>query len=612
METLRFLVRYLDTNRVLGRVVILVVGTLLLITAVPALAAEGDKAINWWNMAMLLFGGLAIFLFGMDQMGGALKDVAGDRLKDILGKMTTNRVMGVATGAGVTAVIQSSSITTVILVGFVSANVMNLSQAIGVILGADIGTTITAQIVAFPVKKYALIPVTVGFAMLFAGRREKIKQYGALVMGLGMVFFGLLIMGDAMKPLRTYDPFVQLMQEVSNPLTGILISTVFTALIQSSSATTGIIIVMASQGLVSLEGGIALALGANIGTCATAGLAAIGKSREAVRVAVAHVTFKILGVLIIVWFIPWFAELARWISPVADELSGTAKMAAETPRQIANAHTMFNVFITALFLPFATQFARFCEWVVPTKEMTVEEEALAKFRPRHLDDLLIKSPPLALSMVRREVSRVGQVVEEMLGAVPETLFVGNVERMGRVREMDDQVDALYGAIARYLARVSRENLSERDSKEAVALATVNSEIENIGDIVETHLHHLTTVCDANNISFGDAFLGGLKLYHGKVFGAFKSTMVAIEHDRRETAEMVIEQQEEIVGGMDKFVAECQARLMHEDHAPEEMAAFILLTDIMENLKRIYQHSDRMARLVIRKDFSTAVTVVPQD
>ncbi len=608
---LRFLVRYLDWNRTLGRFVVLAVGALFLITAVPALAAEGGKAIIWWKMAMLLFGGLAIFLFGMDQMGGALKDVAGDRLKDILGKMTTNRLMGVATGAGVTAFIQSSSITTVILVGFVSANVMNLSQAIGVILGADIGTTITAQIVAFPVKQYALIPVTVGFAMLFAGRREKIKQYGALVMGLGMVFFGLLIMGDAMKPLRTYSPFVQLMQEVSEPLTGILISTAFTALIQSSSATTGIIIVMASQGLVSLEGGIALALGANIGTCATAGLAAIGKSREAVRVAVAHVTFKILGVLIMVWFIPWFAELARWISPVAEELSGTAKMAAETPRQIANAHTMFNVFITVLFLPFATQFARFCEWVVPTKEMTVEDEAMAKFRPRHLDDLLIKSPTLALSMVRREVGRVGQVVEEMLGAIPETVFVGNVGRMSRVREMDDEVDALYGAIARYLARVSRESLSDRNSKEAVALATVNSEIENIGDIVETHLYHLTMVCDANNISFGGEFLEALKVNHGKVFDAFKSTMVAIEHGRRETAEMVIEQQEDIVGGMDKFTDKHQARLMNEDHTPEHMAAFILLTDIMENFKRIYDHTERMAKLVSRREFSTAIMVVPQ-
>ena len=606
------ILRYHDKSRNLRRFLVLAVGILLLITAGPALADEGGKDIAWWNMAMQLFGGLALFLFGMEQMGEALKAVAGDRLKVLLGKLTTNRVMGVVTGAGVTAVIQSSSITTVMLVGFVSANVMSLSQAIGVILGADIGTTITAQIVAFPVKQYALILVTVGFFMLFIGRREDIKRYGALIMGLGMIFYGMLLMGVAMKPLRAYDPFIQLMQEVSNPLVGILVATAFTALIQSSSATTGVIIVLAAQGLVNLEGGIALALGANIGTCATAGLAAIGKPRDAVRVAVAHVTFKILGVLIIVWFIPWFADLARWVSPVADDLSGVAKLAAETPRQIANAHTMFNVFITLVFLPFTVQFARLCEMLVPLKKVTVEEKALAKFRPRHLDNLLIKSPPLALSMVRREVNRVGQVVEEMLGAVPETVFVGNVERMDRVREMDDQVDSLYGAIARYLARLSRENLSERDSNEAMALANVNSEIENIGDIVETHLHHLTTVCDANNISFGSEYLEALKLYHDKVFDAFKSTMVAIEQDRREIAEKVIEQKEEIVDGMDKFMAERQAGLMREDHTPEEMAAFTLLTDIMENLKRIYEHTNRMARLVTRQEFGTSVMVVPQD
>ena len=606
------ILRQPDSSKNHTRLLILVLGALLLIAAGPALAAEGGKEMPWPKMAMQLFGGLAMFLFGMEQMGEALKQVAGDRLRVILGKLTTNRVMGVVTGAGVTAVIQSSSVTTVMLVGFVSANVMNLSQAVGVILGADIGTTITAQIVAFPVKQYALILVTAGFGMLFIARQENIKRYGALIMGLGMIFYGMVLMGDGMKPLRSYEPFIQLMQDVSNPVIGILVATAFTALVQSSSATTGVIIVLASQGLVNLEGGIALALGANIGTCATAGLAAIGKPREAVRVAVAHVTFKILGVLIIVWFIPWFAELARWVSPVADDLSGSAKLAAETPRQIANAHTMFNVLITLVFLPFTTQFARFCEMVVPAKEMTVEEKALAKFQPRHLDDLLIKSPPLALSMVRREVSRVGQVVEEMLGTVPETVFAGNVPRMDRVREMDDQVDSLYGAIARYLARVSRENLSERDSNEAMALATVNTEIENIGDIIETHLHHLTVVGAANNISFSEEDLEALTQYHGKVLDAFKSTMVAIEHDRRETAVKVIEQEEEIVGGMNKLMAERQAKFMHEDHTPAEMAAFTLLTDIMENLKRIYEHTNRMAKLVTRQEFSTAIMVVPQE
>ena len=235
----------------------LATGAILCLFATPVLAALSlvGKEIPWGIMGMRLFGGLALFLFGMDQMSEALKAVAGNRMKEFLGNLTNNRVSGLLTGAGVTAVIQSSSVTTVMLVGFVTAGLMSLSQAIGVILGADIGTTITAQIVAFPVKKYALLLVTTGFVMLFVGRKEKIKHYGTLIMGLGLIFFGLAIMSDAMKPLRSYQPFIQLMQSVANPLVGILVATLFTALIQSSSATMGVVIVLAQQGLITLEGG---------------------------------------------------------------------------------------------------------------------------------------------------------------------------------------------------------------------------------------------------------------------------------------------------------------------------------------------------------------------
>ena len=223
-------------------------GIALWMLAMPGVAATGDAGLDWVQMIIQLAGGLSLFLFGMDQMGESLKVVAGDKMRQILGKLTTNRLMGLVTGAVVTAIIQSSSVTTVMLVGFVTANLMSLSQAIGVILGADIGTTITAQIVAFPIKKYALLLVAVGFLMTFTSRKDDIRQYGILVMGLGLIFFGMAVMSGAMKPLRNYQPFIDLMQNVSNPLIGILISTAFTALIQSSSATMGIVIVLASQG----------------------------------------------------------------------------------------------------------------------------------------------------------------------------------------------------------------------------------------------------------------------------------------------------------------------------------------------------------------------------
>ncbi|HXK55829.1 MAG TPA: Na/Pi symporter, partial [Gammaproteobacteria bacterium] len=225
----------------------------------PALAASAGKSLDWFKMSMTLLGGLAIFLYGMELMTDSLKVLAGDRMKMILEKLTNNRVAGVITGAGVTAVVQSSSVTTVIVVGFVTAGLMNLAQAMGVIFGANIGTTITAQIVAFKVTKYALLMVAAGFGMMMMGRNEKIKHWGMMLMGLGLVFFGMSVMSDAMKPLRSYQPFLDLMTTMENPLVGILIAAAFTGLIQSSSATTGIVIVMATEGLVSLPAGIALA-----------------------------------------------------------------------------------------------------------------------------------------------------------------------------------------------------------------------------------------------------------------------------------------------------------------------------------------------------------------
>ena len=221
----------------------------------------------------------------MDQMADALKAVAGERMKTILARLTANRFMGAITGAFVTAVIQSSSVTTVLVVGFITAGLMSMAQSIGIIMGANIGTTITAQIIAFKVTEAALLMIAVGFTLLFTSKQEQIRHYGSILMGLGLVFFGMSVMSDAMAPLRTYPPFLELMTRMDNPLIGILTAALFTALVQSSSATTGIIIVMASQGFISLQAGIALAMGANIGTCVTAMLASIGKPREAVRAA---------------------------------------------------------------------------------------------------------------------------------------------------------------------------------------------------------------------------------------------------------------------------------------------------------------------------------------
>ncbi len=405
---------------------------LMLLSPLPAQAgaASESKEISWFFLVVGLLGGLSLFLYGMERMSDALKNVAGEKMKDILmermsdalknvagekmkdilGILSNNRFMGMITGAIVTAVIQSSSVTTVMLVGFVTAGLMSLSQTVGVILGADIGTTITAQIVAFKVTKYALLLLAIGFGMLFSSKREKIQQYGYMVMGLGMLFFGMGVMKDAMEPLRTYQPFIDLMANMSNPILGILVAAFFTALVQSSSASMGVVIVLAMQGLITLEAGISLALGANIGTCVTAGLASLGKPREAVRVAVCHVLFKIIGVLIMVPLIGPFAKFVVFISPSpAEGLTGLQAAAAVLPRQVANAHTLFNIGIGVLFLPLVTYFARFVFWLVPDKPLAEVEE----IQPKYLSEMLLHTPSLALDAARHEIKRMGKRVDLM-------------------------------------------------------------------------------------------------------------------------------------------------------------------------------------------------------
>ena len=336
------------------------------------------------QLAFGLLGGLALFLFGMGQMADSLKVVAGDRMKSILARLTRHRVAGVLTGAFVTAVIQSSSVTTVLVVGFISAGLMTLTQSVGVILGADIGTTITAQIIAFNIKEYSLLLVAMGFLVMFVARREAARRYGTAIMGLGLVFLGMGIMGESMKPLRTWQPFLEVMSGLENPWLGIAVGALFTALVQSSSATIGIIIVLGSQGLVSLPAGIALLLGANVGTTATALLASIGRPREAQRSAVIHLIFKVLGVLIWVFLIDQLMWLAVQASPSSPELTGSARLAAETPRQIANAHTLFNVANTLLFLPFVNGFVWLVRRLLPDRK-----DGDHRVRIKYLDDGLI-------------------------------------------------------------------------------------------------------------------------------------------------------------------------------------------------------------------------------
>ncbi len=582
-----------QARRETPRYLLLALAAAMLLGTGPALAASGDATtMEWWTMGMKLFGGLALFLFGMDQMAEALKAVAGERMKVILAKLTTNRLMGAVTGAFVTAVIQSSSVTTVLVVGFITAGLMSMSQSIGVIMGANIGTTITAQIVAFKVTKAALLMVAVGFGMLSFSKRDKIRQYGGMLMGLGLIFFGMSVMSDAMEPLRSYQPFLDLMVRMENPLVGMLIAALFTALIQSSSATTGIVIVMATQGFITLPAGIALAFGANIGTCVTALLAAIGKPREAIRAAAVHVMFNVFGVLVWLGFIGHLAEFVTWISPAHTELTGMQRLAADTPRQIANAHTVFNVANTLIFIGLAGQFARLVEWLVPDKPL--EEVVIAK--PVYLDDALLDTPSLALDRARLEIGHMGERVKEMLQRIMPAILGGDRITLKEIARIDDEVDVLHGHIIAYLGRISRKTLTEAQTQEFINLMAAVNDLENIGDIIETDLVHLGNQRISEGVSISNATRKVLTQLHDVVSSTAALAMTAVVEKDQQAAQDVIGMKSDINRLMTSAALHQAKRLVAEE--PNRLAAYTVEMDIIEKLKRVYYFGKRMAKSVM--------------
>jgi len=374
------------------------------------------------------------------------------------------------TGTVVTAVTQSSSVTTVLLVGFVSAGLMTLQQSVGVIMGANVGSTFTAQIIAFNVTKYALAIVAVGFVAMFGGRNERLRRYGAIVMGLGLIFFGMKLMSDAMQPLRGYEPFIDIMAKMNVVVLGVLAGAVFTAVVQSSAATTGLVIVMAADGLIDLRGGIAIAFGANIGTCATALLATIGKPRAALRAAAVHILFNVVGVA--VW-LPFVGRLAGWVEAVSDDPA----------RQIANAHTLFNVVNVALFVGFTGPIAVAVSRLVPIR-VAAEDDAS---RPLYLDAAVLSTPALALDRVRMELGRMGRALLEMLDTAAPVVGRGTEAQLAKVEAADQHLDALHGHVADYLASLGRIRLSRDEERRLADLLAIANYLENMGDAIERNM-----------------------------------------------------------------------------------------------------------------------------
>ena len=575
-------------------------------------AAGGDNIINWTAMTMTLFGGLALFLYGMSKMSAGMKKAAGDKMRSILSAITKNRILGLATGAFVTMVIQSSSATTVMLVSFVQAKLMNFVQTISVILGANIGTTVTAQLIAFKLTDYALAMIAIGFAITIFAKKESFKYFGEALLGFGLLFFGMKLMSDAMKPLRTFEPFINTMQGLENPIYGLLVGTIFTALIQSSSAFTGIVIVLSQQGLLSLEAGIPMILGANVGTCVTAGLASIGTSRAAKRVALAHIVTNVFGVLLFVWFTPYLADLVRNISPSSNEV-GIAKLAMETPRQIANAHTIFNVGIALVFLPFTQILSKIILKVLPRRPV---EKGVVPVT-WHLDDSAISTPAIAIGLAQTELLRMVKILKRMLNAVIEP-FISSEEKRDMIYPeltlrqgidmREEKIDYLEEKVTKYLFKISKQNLSDHQAGEVYAMMAIVKDIENIGDIVHRELIPLTDKKLKLKKDFTGKGKKEIRDYHISVMKQMSRLEIALEDLDFKKAKKILIKQEKYVD------VEYEHRMAHIKRVQAEKSKSIITheihMDLMDTLKQIHNYLRNMAKEImeVEKHYTKQINI----
>jgi phosphate:Na+ symporter len=542
-----------------------------------------------------LGGGLALFLYGMRKMTESLKTVAGGRMKSILEKLTANRFSAVLAGTLITAIIQSSSITTVLLVGFISAGLMTVAQSLGVIIGANIGTTITAQIIAFKITKYALPMIAVGFITELVGRNKKTRHYGRMIMGLGLLFFGMELMSEATNPLRSYQPFIDLMREMENPLMGILIGAVFTAIIQSSSATTGIVIVLGSQGFISLETGIGLVFGANIGTCITAMLSAIGRPREALQTATAHVIFKVLGVLLWLAFIPELAHIVRMISPSVPHLEGTARIAAETPRQIANAHTIFNVANALIFIWFTGPIAKLVHIIVPIKTV----EVAPRIRAEYLDDFYLEQPEMAFDRTKLELCRMGSLVLRMQRAVLLAITSGGKKELSNLESLDEDVDTLHDEIITYLGRLSLADLVKPQPQIISGHIAIANQLESIGDVVETNLVAQGNKRLLHDIQVDPSVVNLLRPPHETLCHTLERALDAFKTDNVEEARNVVAEKADYKASLERVRNDLMKSLVL--NGTHQLELFNLTNEMTLCFERIHTLCRRIGTTVIETE-----------
>ncbi len=553
------------------------------------LADTSLQSLDWFKIIINLAGGLAIFLLGMGVMTDGLKSAAGDGLRKMLAKLTTNRFMGTVSGVVITGLTQSSTVTTVLLVGFASAGLISMSQSIGVILGSNIGSTFTAQIIAFNIDRYVPMMIAVGFFTQMLSRHVRIRSLGTMMLGLGLVFLGMMFMSEATHPLRGHPTFIHLMSGMDNPVWGVLIGAMVTAIIQSSAATTAMVIVLAGQGAITLEAGIALAFGANIGTCLTALLASFGKPRVAKQVAIVHVLFNVFGVLIWIAFIPQFAEIVRDISPTKPDLQGAARFAAEAPRQIANAHTLFNIINALLVLPLITPLAWLVTRIIPDRPSIETPIAV----PKYLNRDALDTPSLALDYARLELSRLGERIARMFRAAPQLIGSHAVEASKALTRNRAEVDTLYDHVLAYLSKVSRKELPEELRLRSEALLAIASHFSSLAEIIADDLAAAVAGMNKQNVVVSEQTKSLLWSLHDVTQSAVDQTVDALQACDVGLAEQVIQMKADIYSQAEELNHHLANRLGAD--APGRAQLYRMESEVRGQIKRVYYVSRRIAK-----------------
>lgn len=545
--------------------------------------------ISWTFLIFALLGGLALFLYGMEKMSEGMRKSAGNHMRSILAALTRNRVIGLSVGIFVTMVIQSSSATTVMLVSFVQSGLMSFAQTMGVILGADIGTTITAQLIAFKLTDYALLMIAAGFGLRMFAKSEHTRGIGEVILGFGILFFGMKLMGDAMKPLQTYGNFIDLLKGLENPLLGILAGMIFTALVQSSSAFSGILIVLAQQGLITLEAGIPMIFGANIGTCITAGLASIGTCREAKRVALAHVLFKLAGVALFFFWIPEFADLIRAIA---------FKFGSGTARQIANAHTIFNVGLGFLFLPCTTLFASLILKLFPDQPQDKDLKAMTW----HLDDNKILTPAIAIDLARAEISRMAKLLGRMQRAIivpflseepRQDEFFPQLSLLQGIEMRETKINFLQQKITDYLLKVARQEITEEQSNEVYGMISIAKDMESLGDLIHRNMIPMIPKKQALEADFSHEGKEELLIYHEKVCKQLYLLMESFAERNPEKAQEIMAKERKYLDLEAQYRIRHLERLRHQRKESVETHAVHL--ELMDLMKQCIVYTSNIAK-----------------